>query len=41
MILTEKAHQNISVYIKFLFKNDMNLIIKGIIFSEKMRNSGN
>ena len=41
MIVSEKSHQKQSVCIKFLIKKYKNLIKKGIIPSEKMRNSGN
>ena len=41
MSVSEKSHQNVSSYIQFFSKKDLNLIKKGIISSEKMRNSGN
>ena len=41
MIASEKSHQKLSDYIQFLLKKDLNLIKKGIMSSEKMRNSGN
>ena len=37
----EKSHLYLSDYNQFLFKKDLDLIKKGIISSEKMRNSGN
>ena len=40
MIVSENLHQNLSDYIQFLIKKDLNLIKKGIN-SEKIRNSGN
>ena len=41
MIVSKKSHPNLSDYIQFLFKNDWNLIKKGIVSSEEIRNSGN
>ena len=41
MVILEKLHQNLSDDIQFCSKNDLNLIRKGIISSEKMRNSVN
>ena len=41
MIVSEKSHQNLSDYIQFLFKKRYDLMKKGIISTEKMRNSGN
>ena len=41
MIVSEKSHQNLSVYTQFVLKKDLNLIKKGIISSENMRNTGN
>ena len=40
MTASEKSHQNLLDYIHFLFKNRFELNKKGIIFSEKMKNSG-
>ena len=39
MIVSEKSYQNISDYIQFLLKERFEFIKKGIISSEKMRNS--
>ena len=41
MIVSEKSHQNLSDYFQFLFKKSFEVNKKGIIYSEKMRNSGN
>ena len=42
MIVSEKSHQNLSDKIyQFLFKKKFELNKKGIISSEKKRNSGN
>ena len=41
MIVSEKSHQNLSDYIQFLFKKDLNLIRKGIISNEKKINLSN
>ena len=41
MIVSEKSHQNLSDYIQFLFRKDLNMRKEGIISNEKMRNSGN
>ena len=39
MIVSEKAQQKLSEYIRFLFKKDINSLTKGIISSEKMEYS--
>ena len=36
----KETYQNLSDYIQFLFKKDLNLLKKEIISSEKMRNLG-
>ena len=41
MIVSAKWHQNQSDYIQFLSNKMLNLTIKDIISSEKIRNSGN
>ena len=42
MIVSEKSHQNLSDYINFFSsKKYLNMIKKGIISSENVRNSGN
>ena len=41
MIVLEKSHQNLSYYIQFLLKKGIEFNKKGIISSEKMKNSGN
>ena len=40
MIVSEKSYQNLSDYIQFLFIRKFEYNKKGIISSEKMRNSG-
>ena len=40
MIASEKSHQNLSDYIQFLLKKRYS-IEKRIIYSKRMRNSGN
>ena len=41
MIVSEKSHQNLSECIQFYLRKKLNLIKKGIISRENMRNSGN
>ena len=41
MIASEKSHQNLSDDIQFLLKKDLNLKKGGIIFREKIIDSGN
>ena len=41
IIVSEKSHQNLSDYMQFLLKKGLNSIKKGIISTEKMRNSSN
>ena len=41
MIVSEKSHKILSDYIKFLFKKIFEVNKRGIISSEKMKNSGN
>ena len=41
MIVSEKSHQNLSVYTQFVLRKDLNLMKRGIISSENMRNDGN
>ena len=41
MIASEKSHQNLSDSIKFLFKKRFEANKKGIISSEKIKNSRN
>ena len=41
MSVSEKSLQNLSDYIQFYSKKDLNFIKKGIFDSEEMRNWGN
>ena len=41
MIVSEKSHQNLSMYVQFLLKENLMLIKIDMFSGGKMRNSGN